>query len=270
MRPAARPRTATKYQPNGVHRAACAAAITPAGGPGLDRCRANSSGRTWRSAQTPRMPSSRRTPSVSRTRRHPSTAPSPVTVVRTARVQRTTPSTSWRTPTSRWQGLGAPGDDHEDAEDAEDADGDRSGTERARDEQAGDQLAAAAGREGEAGRVERVRAGPEQGQERPDEGDGRHGERRERPARGAAPSAPRTTSRPRAWRRTTAEATMRPVEAVRLRQASLSRSRTRYPTTRAHPRPSGGRRRAGGSAAAAACRRARPRWRRPRGGARRP
>ena len=145
MRPAARPRTATKYQPNGVHRAACAAAITPAGGPGLDRCRANSSGRTWRSAQTPRMPSSRRTPSVSRTRRHPSTAPSPVTVVRTARVQRTTPSTSWRTPTSRWQGLGAPGDDHEDAEDA---DGDRSGTEQARDEQAGDQLAAAAGREG--------------------------------------------------------------------------------------------------------------------------
>ena len=86
----------------------------------------------------------------------------------------------------------------------------------------------------------------------------------------AAPSAPRTTSRPRAWRRTTAEATMRPVEAVRLRQASLSRSRTRYPTTRAHPRPSGGRRRVGGSAAAAACRRARPRWRRPRGGARRP
>lgn len=234
MRPAARPRTATKYQPNGVHRAACAAAITPAGGPGLDRCRANSSGRTWRSAQTPRMPSSR------------------------------------RTPTSRGQGLGAPGDDHEDAEDAEDADGDRSGTEQARGEQAGDQLAAAAGREGEAGRVERVRAGPEQGQERPDEGDGRHGERRERPARGAAPSAPRTTSRPRAWRRTTAEATMRPVEAVRLRQASLSRSRTRYPTTRAHPRPSGGRRRAGGSAAAAACRRARPRWRRPRGGARRP
>lgn len=270
MRPAVRPRTATKYQPNGVHRAACAAAITPAGDPGLDRCRANSSGRTWRSAQTPRMPSSRRTPSVSRTRRHPSTAPSPVTVVRTARMQRTTPSTSWRTPTSRWQGLGAPGDDHEDAEDAEDADGDRSGTEQARDEQAGDQLAAAAGREGEAGRVERVRAGPEQGQERPDEGDGRHGERRERPARGAAPSAPRTTSGPRAWRRTTAEATMRPIGAVRLRQASLSRSRTRYPTTRAHPRPSGGRRRAGGSAAAAACRRARPRWRRPRGGARRP